>query len=245
MSIITVPPLGRIFTKAAPSCLREVAHSEEEMEADVFSLTNRVMDAHPDARCKVLAKRVRNMIAAEDGEELATALHVLPPQGRMVCHFEGNDAAIWTNCLEKPSPLNAAVDMLPPNYNLHKLGKRTSAMCPLRPLQHVLNSRSKSMKIRCYSERHNHILHILSSVMKCHPPPSFSIMTDLHDKYLLSQHITPTALRPDIVWWSEERHVLWMCALTVPYESVRGDTHSHKLAKNDDLVERVREAGYQ
>ena len=216
-----------------------------------------VMDAHPDAGRKVLVKRVRNLIASEEGEELATALHVLPQQGEMVRHFEGNSAAIWARCLEKlpPEPLrfalNAAVDTLPTNYNLHKWGKRTSAMCPLcsesrQSLQHVLNNCSKAMELRRYSERHDQVLHTLSSFVKRRLPPSFSITTDLHDqRYLFPQHITPTTLRPDIVWWSDERHVLWMCELTVSFETVMDDAHSRKLAKYDDLVERVREAGYQ
>ena len=134
------------------------------------------------------ASRVRNLIAAEEGGELATALHVLPQQGGMVRHFGGNSAAIWSRCLEKlpPEPLrfalNAAVDTLPTNYNLHKWGKRTSAVCPLcsenrQSLQHVLNSCLKAMELRRYSERHDQVLHILSSFMECHLPPSFSIST--------------------------------------------------------------------
>ena len=75
-----------------------------------------MLDAHPGVHRKVLVKRVVNLIAAEEGEELATALHVLPQQGGMVRHFEGNAAAVWAECLEKlpPEPvrfdLNAAVD---------------------------------------------------------------------------------------------------------------------------------------
>jgi hypothetical protein len=216
-----------------------------------------VMDAHPGVHRKVLVKRVRNLIAAEEGEELATSLHALPQQGGMARHFEGNAAAVWAKCLEKlpPEPLrfalNAAVDTLPTNCNLHRWGKRPSAMCPLcngsrQSLQHVLNNCSKSMELRRYSDRHDQVLHILSSFVKRHLPPSFSMTTDLHDqRYLFPQHITPTTLWPDIVWWSEEKRVLWLCELTISYETVMDDTHSRKLAKYDDLVKRVREVGYQ
>ena len=36
-------------------------------------------------------------------------------------------------------------------------------------------------------------------------------------------HITPTTLRPDIVWWSDVEKQLWLFELTVSYETAVAD----------------------
>ena len=36
---------------------------------------------------------------------------------------------------------------------------------------------------------------------------------------MFSTPITPTGMRPDIVWWNDEEKQLWLVELTVPFET--------------------------
>ena len=68
---------------------------------------------------------------------------------------------------------------------------------------------------------------------------------DLPSKsYSFPQHITPTDMRPDIVWWSDEKKELQMFKLTINYETLPADARQCKRAKYEGLVEAGCEVGY-
>ena len=61
------------------------------------------------------------------------------------------------------------------------------------------------MALRRYSARHDVVLKVLSSFVTTHLTPSHSICVDSVDsEYSFLHHISPTNLRRDVVWWSEE-----------------------------------------
>ena len=147
--------------------------------------------------------------------------------------------------------LRASLDSLPTNVNLNRWGKKPSAVCPLcrgdrQTLLHILNNCPMAMELRRYSMRHDAVLKIIADFITSHLPPNFSISIDLSSEtYSFPHHITPTSLRPDIVWWSDQKRELWLFELTVSYESLVADARARKRAKYYDLVEAGRAAGYK
>ena len=63
--------------------------------------------------------------------------------------------------------------------------------------------------------------------------------------YSFPHHITPTNLRPDIMWWNDKQRELWLFELTVSYETLVADARLRKRVKYHDLVELGRAAGYK
>ena len=216
-----------------------------------------ILEADPCIRRRAAVRRVRGLIATEDDEELLNNLMDLPQQGEMVRYFAENSAAVWANCLKNlpPEPmrfvLNAVVDTLPTNSNLHKWKKRPSSTCHLcqdsrQSLVHVLNNCPKAMALRRYSARHDDVLRILADFVRCYLPPTFRLTVDLPDHhYSFPQDIAPTTLRPDIVWWSEEMKVMWILELTISFETVMDQAHSRKVVKYDELVGTIRRGGFR
>ena len=109
-----------------------------------------VLELNPHMSQKALMRATRALIATEEEEALSNSLNDLPHQGRMMRQFDGNGAALWALGVGNLSPeplkfvLNATVESLPTNANLHKWGKGLSASCPLchgdyQSLCHILN----------------------------------------------------------------------------------------------------------
>ena len=102
------------------------------------------------------------------------------------------------------------------------------------------------MDLRRYSKRHDEVLEVLGNSIRTHLPPNFSITIDSpSNSYSFPHYITPTNLRPDIVWWSEQLSELWLFELTVSYETVVADARERKHSKYHDLVEAGRAAGFR
>ena len=171
--------------------------------------------------------------------------------------WEESSPDLWVSAVQQlpPEPLkfvwNASLNTLPTNSNLHMWGKKASDICPLcrassQSLSHVLNNCPMAMELRRYSRRHDAVLQVIGDFIKTHLPPQFSISIDSPSEvYSFPQHITPTNLRPDIVWWSDQRRELCLLELTVSYESGVADARARKAAKYHDLVEAGRAAGYR
>ena len=215
-----------------------------------------VLEGNPSLSCKALVRVSRAVIASEEAEDLSASLSALPQQGRMMREFGGKEAAMWATVVGKlpPEPLkfalNATVESLPTNANLHKWGKRPSASCPLclgscQSLLHILNDCPKAMFLCHYAIRHDNVLQNISRFIDCHLPPSYCRTVDLPDNiYSFSHHITPTNLRPDVVWWSDEMKRVYFLELTISSDSTMDQAHNRKLAKYYNLLEVARMAGY-
>ena len=143
--------------------------------------------------------------------------------------------------------LNASLNTLPTNAVLHTWGKKPRDTCTLRrehrqSLLHILNNCQVDMDLRRYSERHDSVLKTFGDFIKSSLPPLYSVTTDT---YSFPHHITPTNLRPDIVWWGERQRELWLFELTISYETLMAEARERKRAKYQDLVEAGRAAGYK
>ena len=144
--------------------------------------------------------------------------------------------------------LNAAVDMLPHNANLHLWHKRGDPTCPLctqnQTLLHILNNCPTARNLRRYNARHDAVLQEVSSAIVPKLPPSTTLTTDLGEGYSFPLHITPTDLRPDLVWWDDTSRSLCLAELTVCYESNFEEAAKRKSAKYSDLAEQAELSGY-
>ena len=100
--------------------------------------------------------------------------------------------------------LNAALDVLPHNNNLHRWKTRQDPSCPLcnsnQSLLHVLNNSSVAISLKRYNVHHDKIVHEISTVVRAHLAPSASMAVDIGEGYAFPMHIVPTDLRPDLVW---------------------------------------------
>lgn len=103
-----------------------------------------------------------------------------------------------------------------------------------------------TIDLRRYSWRHDRVLKVIGDFIKANIPPRFMASIDLPDEtYNFPHHISPTNLRPDIVWWCNRRKELWLCELTISYETVVADSCAWKTAKNQDLVDAGKRAGFK
>ena len=59
----------------------------------------------------------------------------------------------------------------------------------------------------------------------------------LDEQYSFPQHIVPTDMRPDLVWWSDSTKELGMLELTISFESSAEESRRRKEAKYRELVE--------
>jgi len=101
------------------------------------------------------------------------------------------------------------------------------------------------MDLRRYSKRLDEVLLLIVDFVRNHLHPSFLFTINLASMgYSFPQHITPTDMHPDIVWWSDERRELGMLELTISYEPNVADSNQQKQAKYRDLVQAVHAAGY-
>ena len=81
------------------------------------------------------------------------------------------------------------------------------------------------------------MLEVLGEFAQSHLPPTFMMTIDLPStSYSFPQHITPTDMRPDIVWWSDEIKELRIFELTISYETLAADARQRKRAKYEGLV---------
>ena len=242
---------------------REVAQHHLDMQRSVVrevfrpaEIAQGVIEQNTNLCHKMLTRRAKALVVTEEDESMSDNLLRLPQQGKMMTLFEGNAAALWSRCVSKlpPEPLcfilNAAVESLPTNANLFKWGKRPSPSCALchsdrQSLLHALNNCPIVMTLRRYSARHDEVLRVLSAFIRTHLPPSFSICVDtVESEYSFPHHISPTNLRPDVVWWSDEVKEIRLLELTISYETVMEQAHQRKLAKYEDVVEGARVQGY-
>ena len=149
-------------------------------------------------------------------------LYNLPAQGEMAREWRESSPAFWVRAVESlpPEPmkfvLNASLDTLPTNSNLHLWGKKPSNICTLcrsysQTLVHVLNNCPRALELRRYSSRHDSVLRVIGSFIKRNLSSDYSITVDCpSEEYHFPHHITPTNLRPDIVWWSDRKKELYM-----------------------------------
>ena len=94
---------------------------------------------------------------------------------------------------------------------------------------------------RRYNKHHNEVLQAIASTVAEKFPSTTSFTRDLGDTY----HITPTTLRPDMVWWDDGQKQLLITELTVRFEtSFEAAAERRNETKYHDLVTSAERAGY-
>lgn len=229
----------------------------QRMKFKPASLVDSVIRSGQLQNQQALKRVTKAILQEEEDDERHQKLCQLPSQGEMARAWDENSPELWVRALQGLPPeahkfvLCASTNTLPTNANLHTWGKKNSDICPLcrthrQSLPHVLNNCVAAMDLRRYSKRHDEVLAVLGESIRAHLPPHYSITIDYHaDSYSFPHHITPTNLRPDIVWWSESKSELWLFELTISYESVMADARERKRSKYHDLVEAGRAAGFR
>ena len=132
-------------------------------------------------------------------------LQRLESQGQMSRCLDVRCARVWSVVVQSlpeeqmKFTLNAALDVLPHNNNLHQWKKRQDRSCPLcssnQSLLHVLNNCPVAIRLRRYNVRHDKILHQISLVVGAHLGPSASMVVDIGEGYTFPIHIVPTDLQ--------------------------------------------------
>jgi hypothetical protein len=206
---------------------------------------------------RTVARAAKTIITEEDADERHQSLCQLPAQGGMARSWEETSPELWVRTVHglPPEPLkfalNASLGTLPTNANLHTWGKKTRDTCNLckdhrQSLVHILNNCQVAMGLRRYSQRHDEVLKVFGDFIQTSLPPDLSVTIDLLPRpYHFPHHISPTNMRPDIVWWSDRRRELWLFELTISYESHVADARVRKKAQYQDLVDTGKAAGYK
>jgi len=131
-----------------------------------------------------------------------TELKSLEKQGQMMRAATPDGANLWSKAVQSlPAEqmkfaLNAAVDTLPHNANLHLWKKKESDRCPLcgerQTLIHTLNNCEVALDQRRYNERHDEVLRHIANAISKKLPPTTNFTADLEATYHFPLHIAPT-----------------------------------------------------
>ena len=164
----------------------------------------------------------------------------LPVQGEMARSWEETSPKLWVKAVQDlpPEPLkfalNASLNTLPTNVKLHTWGKKTRDTCPLckehrQTLLHVLNHCQAAIDLRRYRKRRDEVFKVFGDFIKASLPPIYSFTIDHPtQRYNFPHHISPTNMRPGIVWWSDHQRELWLFELTISYESLVAEAQECK-----------------
>ena len=214
-----------------------------------------VLSVIPDSNRKSLCKVAKAITAESANSTMLENLHSLERQGHMSRNLDPHCASLWaTAVLSRPEEemkfaINAALDTLPHNNNLHLWKKRKDSLCPLckqnQTLLHVLNNCSYARDCRRYNKRHDAVLQEIVSTIRSKLPSSTELTTDIGTDYSFPLHIATTDLRPDVVWWDDAHKSLCLVELTVCFESNFEKAEQRKTVKYLDLVEQTKKSGYQ
>ena len=171
---------------------------------------------------------------------------------------------LWRNEIAIRFLIRSVYDTLPSPTNLLIWKKTETPLCQLcgktGSLKHILSSCQTALADGRYRWRHNQILKDIaeaiaaaihtnipsndrSTIEFVKAPNALSsaadweVRADLGKKLKFPVHIVQTALRPDIVIFSNKRRKIIMWELTVPWVENAEEAHERKKLKYDELVE--------
>ena len=176
-----------------------------------------------NAKRRTVARAAKTIITEEDADERHQFLCQLPAQGGMARSWEETSPELWVKAVHglPPEPLkfalNASLGTLPTNANLHTVGQEDQRhLQPVQGTPAVSHPYPQQLTLRRYSQGHE-VLKVFGD-FSLHP--HFSMTIDhLTDLYNFPHHITPTKMRPEIMWWTDRPRELWLFELTISYKS--------------------------
>ena len=196
-------------------------------------------ETQSQSRC-ALSGAAKTLISEEEADHQHQHLSQLSAKGEMARSWGDSSPQLWVKAMQglplevMKFTINASINTLPTNANLHPWGKKDSDICWLgqqsrQSLPHVLNNCPIEMELRRYSRRHDEVLKVIGTCIKTSLPPNFTITIDHpSEPYVFPHHITPTDLRPNIVWWCDRQRELWLFELTISYETVVEEARGRK-----------------
>ena len=141
--------------------------------------------------------------------------------------------------------INAGVNTLPTSDNLKRWGKRVSDRCSfcgnIETLAHVLSNCSTALDQGRLTWRHNSVLCSIIDVIKPLLKDGMKLFADVPGFQAphggtIPPHILATALRPDIVIFSETSLEIVLFELTCPWDSNIVRSHTYKSEKYAPLI---------
>jgi hypothetical protein len=250
----------QLLTSPDP-CVRHLAerHLKDEklLQRKKFKpavMVRDVMAEDPGCTRKGLTQAVKRKVIEEDDRVRQSQLFALEKQGQMMSTTPPDAAPLWSKAIQSLPPeqskfaLNAAVDTLPHNANLHLWKKKESSACPLcgerQSLIHVLNCCNVARDLRRYNARHDEVLQAVVDTIRIKLKPTSSLSADLGEDYSFPTHIVPTDLKPDIACWDDSKKVMTLVELTIPFETSFDGAVQRKELKYEELVVQARLKGY-
>ena len=114
----------------------------------------------------------RSLLADVEVTERHQKLCRLPGQGDMARYWEDTSPELWVRAVHGLPPetmkfaLNASLNTIPTNVNLHMWGKTHQYLPPLpgvyrQSLAHILNYRLVALELQRYSKRHETVLQVI------------------------------------------------------------------------------------
>ena len=212
------------------------------------------MVANPDFSRQSLSKIAKAVVQEETFDERHEQLLGLQREGQMFQCASSDAAAIWGRVLLQLSDdhrkfaINSAVDTLPHNANLHLWRKRNNNTCFLcgdrQSLIHVLNICPVALQARRFNRRHDAILRQIVSTISSNLQLTEKLTSDLSE-YEFPHHIVPTTLRPDVVWWDDQKKKLKLIELTVCFETSFEAAAKRKQLRYAELKQQAQREGYR
>ena len=250
------------FLTSRDGCLRFLADKKlkqdlmlSKQKSQPASLAREVLEVRPGGERKALAKAAKALVAEETNSGLLDHWQSLEQQGQMSRCMDQECAHVWAVLVKAlleeqiKFALNAALDVLPHNSNLHLSQKKNSTACTLcrgnQTLLHVLNNCTTARDHRRYNSRHDLVLHGVAAAINSQLPETTTMSVDIGEGYQLPCRIVSTDLRPVIVWWDFSNKSVCFVELTVCFETNFVDAAERKTTKYADLVRQARNNGYR
>ena len=207
----------------------------------------------PGCSRKALTKSAKALVTEEVNSSHFDNLQSLERQGQLSRCTNPSCAPIWSRAVlalpedQLKFAINAAGDVLPHNANLYLWKKRKDPSCPLshenQSLLHVLNNCSVARDSRRYNVQHDAILSTITETVRHNIPLTTTMTADISDTYEFPHHISPTDLRPELVWWDKAHKSITLVELTVCFETNFEEGARRKIAKYLHLVEQAKARG--
>ena len=113
----------------------------------------------------------------------------------------------------------------------------------MQTLIHTLNNCEVALGQHRYNECHDEVLQCIANTVKKKLPPTTNFTADLETTYCFPLHITPSDVRPDMVWWDYSQKQLWLAELTVCFETSFEEARERKEVEYSELVLTTERAG--
>ena len=250
------------FLTSRDSCVRFLA--DKKLKHDLIRskqkfrpaiVAREVLEVRSGGGRKALAKAAKALVAEKTNSGHVDHWKSLERQGHMSLCMDQECAHVWA-AVVKALPedqmkfaLNAALDVLPHNSNLHLWKKKNSPAYTLcggnKKLLHVLNNCTTARDLQRYNSCHDLVLQDIASDIKPHLSATTTLSVEIGEGYQFPCCIVSTDLRPAIVWWDFSDKSVCFTELMVCFETNFMNAAVRKTTKYTYLIRQARSNGYR